>query len=88
MGQLTACDFQSYRGNTIQDEAIEPDPLALFTVSASDVTASYLNVERGEADNKASGVDLLATLSEVGASRLEDVEPVIIGPGRNLYLLN
>ena len=88
MGQLTACDFQSYRGNTIHDEAIEPDPFALFTVSASDVTASYLNVECGEADNKASGADRWSTLSEVGASGLEDVEPVMIGPGRNLYLLN
>ena len=83
MGQLTAYDFQSYLGNTIQDEAIEADPLALFTASASDVSASYLNAECGEAGDKASGADLLATLSAVRASRLEDIEPVIIGPGRN-----
>lgn len=88
MGQLTAYDFQSYLGNTIQDEAIEADPLALFTASASDVSASYLNAEFAEAGDKASGADLLATLSAVRASRLEDIEPVIIGPGRNLDLLN
>ena len=88
MGQLTACDFQSYLGNTIQDEPIEPDPLAPYTVSASDVSAWYLNVEYEEAGNKASGADLSSTLSEVGAGRLEDIEPVMIGSGRNLYLLN
>jgi hypothetical protein len=80
MGQLTACDFQSYLSNAIQDEAIKPGPFALDTVSASDVSGSYLNVEYGEVGNKASSVDLLSTLSEVEADLLEDIEPVIIGP--------
>ncbi|MGB7101802.1 MAG: hypothetical protein WBD95_23915 [Xanthobacteraceae bacterium] len=58
------------------------------TVSASDVSASYLNMEYGQAGNKASGVDPLSTLSGVEANLVEDIEPVMIGPGRNLYLLN
>lgn len=88
MGQLTACDFQSYFGSTIQDEAIGPGPFALYTVSGSDVSAPYLNMVCGQVDNKASGVDPLSTLSAVEADLLEDIEPAIIEPARNLYLLN
>ena len=88
MGQLTACDFQSYRGNTVQGEAIGPGPFAFYTVSTSNVSASYLNVECGRVGNKASGVDPLSTLSEVEANLLEEIELAIIGAGWNLYLLN
>ena len=85
MGQLTASDFQIFDPNAAG--TIEPGPFALYAVSLDQILPTQMNEGLAEVGSKIAGWDLL-TPSEVQSTLLTDVEPVVIGPGGQLYLLN
>ena len=86
MADLTAADFQVY--DPANASSIEAGPLALFTVSPNSILPTQQNEGFTEVDAKAAGYDQFTTLSEVENDLLGDVEPVVIGPGGQLYLLD
>lgn len=86
MSQLTAADFQSY--NAANAGTIEAGPLALYSVSVSSILPTQLNEGFAEVDTKAAAYDRFTTISQVESDLLNDIEPVVIGPGGQLYLLD
>src|ERR1700677_4147496 len=86
MSQLTAADFQTY--NPANASTIEAGPLALYSVSVGSILPTQMNEGFAEVDAKAAGYDQFSTLSQVESDLLGDVEPVVIGPGGQLYLLD
>jgi hypothetical protein len=86
MTQLTAADFQSY--DPSDASTIEAGPLALYSVSVDSIMPTQMNEGFTEVDAKAAAFDLLTTPAELQADLLGDVEPVVIGPGGQLYLLD
>jgi len=84
MSQMT--DFQTY--DPANAGTIEAGPLALFSVSVNSILPTQLNEGFVEVGNKAAGYDLFSSLSQVESNLLTDVEPVVIGPGGKLYLLD
>jgi autotransporter-associated beta strand protein len=83
--QLPVSAFQSY--NAADAAAIVPGTFALFEVPVSQIQPGQLNVGFAEIGNKQSGWNLL-TASQLQAALLNDIEPVVIGPGGVLYLEN
>src|ERR1700759_2589718 len=86
MTQLTPANFQSY--DPANAGSIQAGPLALFSVSLSSILPTQLNEGYAEVGTKAAGYDAFSSLSQVEADLLTDVEPVVIGPGGKLYLLD
>src|SRR5579863_4271448 len=86
MGQLAAADFQTY--NPADASTIEAGPLALYTVSVDSILPTQQNEGFAEVDAKAAGFDLFSSLSQVESDLVGDAEPVVIGPGGQLYLLD
>jgi len=86
MTQLTAADFQTY--NPANAGTIEAGPLALYSVNVDSILPTQLNQGFAEVDAKAAGYDLFSTEAQVESDLLGDVEPVVIGPGGQLYLLD
>ncbi|HXC29440.1 MAG TPA: ParB-like protein, partial [Stellaceae bacterium] len=86
MASLTAADFTPY--NTADAGSIEAGPLALFTVPVASIMPTQQNEGFTEVDAKAAGYDQFTTLAEVENDLLGDVEPVVIGPNGQLYLLD
>ena len=87
MGQLTATDFQAYPDSVSDEEAITPGPLALYAVSLDQILPTQINEGLTEVGKKAAGFDLLQP-SQLQSNLLTDIEPVVIGPDGNLYLLD
>ena len=86
MAALTAADFEAY--NPSDASSIEAGPQALYSVSVDSILPTQQNEGFTEVDAKAAGFDLYTSLSEVEADLLGDAEPVVIGPGGQLYLLD
>jgi len=86
MSQLTAADFQSY--NAADASSIEAGPLALYSVNVNSILPTQLNEGFAEVDAKAAAYDRFTTISQVESDLLGDIEPVVIGPGGQLYLLD
>jgi fibronectin-binding autotransporter adhesin len=86
MAELTAADFQPY--NPANASSIAAGPLALYSVAPGSILPTQQNEGFTEVDAKAAGYDLDTTLSQVESDLLGDVEPVVIGPGGQLYLLD
>jgi autotransporter-associated beta strand protein len=87
MSQLTAADFQAYPSDTTADDEIAAGPLALYYVPVDLIAPTQMNEGFAEVGKKAAGFDLL-TSSELQATLLTDIEPVVIGPDGQLYLLD
>src|SRR5277367_1700812 len=85
MSQLTSTDFQAYPSTTAAEDAITPGPNALFSVSLDSLLPTQMNEGFAEVDKKADGFNDL-TPSQLQASLLTDIEPVVIGPDGKLYL--
>jgi fibronectin-binding autotransporter adhesin len=86
MSTLTAADFLAY--NPEDASTIEAGPLALYSVSPNSILPTQMNEGFTEVDAKAAGFDLLTSLSAVESDLSGDIEPVVIGPGGQLYLLD
>ncbi|WP_158811725.1 autotransporter domain-containing protein [Beijerinckia sp. L45] len=82
-GQLAANAFQTY--NAAAAAAIQAGPTALFAVSVDSLRPTQLNEGLTEVGKKTAGFDLLSP-SQLQANLLTDIEPVVIGPGGQLYL--
>ena len=85
MSQLTAADFQPYDSSNAS--TIDPGPGALYSVPVDSILPTQMNEGFTEVGKKAAGFDLL-TPSELQSNLLTDIEPVVIGPGGQLYLLD
>jgi fibronectin-binding autotransporter adhesin len=83
--QLPVSAFQVY--NAANAGSIVPGAFSLFEVPVFQIQPGQLNVGFAEVGNKQSGWDLL-TPSQLQSALLNDVEPVVIGPGGVLYLEN
>jgi autotransporter-associated beta strand protein len=83
--QLPLSAFQTY--NAADASSIVPGTFALFEVPVSQIQPGQLNVGFAEIGNKQSAWNLL-TASQLQAALLNDIEPVVIGPGGVLYLEN
>jgi autotransporter-associated beta strand protein len=86
MSQLTSANFQAY--DPANASTIEAGPLALYSVSVDSILPTQQNEGYAEVDAKAAAYDLFSSLAQVEADLLGDVEPVVIGPGGQLYLLD
>jgi autotransporter-associated beta strand protein len=86
MTQLTAANFTTY--NPANASSIEAGPLALYSVSVDSILPTQLNEGFAEVDAKAAAYDRFSSLAQVETDLLGDVEPVVIGPGGQLYLLD
>jgi fibronectin-binding autotransporter adhesin len=82
-GQLPASAFQTY--DPTQASSIVPGPFSLFVVPVDSLHAAQLNEGFTEVGKKTTGFDLLAP-SQLQSNLLTDIEPVVIGPGGQLYL--
>ncbi len=82
-GQLQASAFQTY--DPTQASSIVPGAFALFVVPVDSLRATQLNEGFTEVGKKTAGFDLLAP-SQLQSNLLTDIEPVVIGPGGQLYL--
>ena len=87
MSQLTATDFQAYPSTTSAEDAITPGPLALYSVSLDAILPTQMNEGLSEVGKKTAGFDLLSS-DQLQAALLTDIEPVVIGPDGQLYLLD
>jgi autotransporter-associated beta strand protein len=82
-GQLPASAFQAY--NPATAGTITPGPFALFSVPVNQIRPTQLNEGFTEIGRKTAGWDLVAP-SQLNATLLTNIEPVVIGPGGQLYL--
>ncbi|WP_158817070.1 ParB-like protein [Methylocapsa sp. S129] len=82
-GQLPISAFQTY--NSATAAAIQPGPLALYSVPVDSLLPTQMNEGLTEVGKKAAGFDLLAP-SQLQSNLLTDIEPVVVGPGGKLYL--
>ncbi len=85
MGQLSSSAFQTY--NPGQAGAIVAGPFSLYAVSVDSIDATQMNEGYTEVNYKTSGFDNLAP-SALNAYLLGYIEPVVIGPGGQMYLLD
>ncbi len=86
MSELTASDFESY--DAADAGSIVPGPLALFSVNVDSILPTQMNEGFTEVDANAAAFDLFTSLSQVESDLLGDIEPVVIGPDGQLYLLD
>jgi autotransporter-associated beta strand protein len=82
-GQLPASAFQTY--DPTQASSIVPGAFALFVVPVNSILPTQLNEGFTEVGKKTAGFNLLAP-SQLQSNLLTDIEPVVIGPGGQLYL--
>jgi hypothetical protein len=82
-GPPSLSSFQAY--NSANASTITPGPLALYTVSVDSLRQTQMDEGLAEVGKKTAGFDLL-TPAELPANLLTDIEPVVIGPGGQLYL--
>ena len=82
-GPPSLAEFQPY--NSANASTITPGPLALYTVPVDSLHPTQMDEGLAEVGKKAAGFDLL-TPAQLPANLLTDIEPVVIGPGGQLYL--
>ncbi|MBV8748061.1 MAG: autotransporter-associated beta strand repeat-containing protein, partial [Xanthobacteraceae bacterium] len=85
MGQLPSSAFQAYDPNNAS--SIQPGPFSLYSVSVNQILPTQMNEGFAEVGVKTSGWDLVSS-SSLQSTLLTDIEPVVIGPGGKLYLLD
>jgi fibronectin-binding autotransporter adhesin len=82
-GQASLSSFATY--DPTMASTIVPGALALFQVPVDSLRPTQLNEGLTEVGKKAAGFDLL-TPGQLQANLLTSIEPVVIGPGGQLYL--
>src|ERR1700742_2821732 len=82
-GQLPLSAFQTY--SAANASGIQPGPFSLYAVPVDSIAPTQLNEGFNEVNKKTAGFDLL-TPSQLTANLLTSIEPVVIGPGGQLYL--
>ncbi|MDQ0390623.1 autotransporter outer membrane beta-barrel domain-containing protein [Labrys monachus] len=82
-GQLTAAAFQAY--DAADAGSIVAGPGALYSVSLDAIHPTQMNEGLTEVGKKIAGFDLESP-SQLQADLLTDIEPVVIGPGGQLYV--
>ena len=82
-GQASLSLFQTY--DPTMASTIVPGTLALFQVPVDSLRPTQLNEGFTEVGKKTAGFDLL-TPGQLQANLLTDIEPVVIGPGGQLFL--
>ncbi len=82
-GQASLSSFQTY--DPTMASTIVPGTLALFQVPVDSLRPTQLNEGFTEVGKKTAGFDLL-TPGQLQANLLTDIEPVVIGPGGQLFL--
>jgi autotransporter-associated beta strand protein len=82
-GQLPLSAFQTY--NPANAAGIQAGPLSLYSVPVDSIQPTQMNEGLTEVGKKTAAFDLLAP-SQLQANLLTDIEPVVIGPGGQLYL--
>ena len=82
-GQLPASVFQVY--NPANASTIQAGPFSLYAVPVDQLQPTQMNEGFTEVDAKTNGFDITQP-SQLQASLLGDIEPVVIGPGGTLYL--
>jgi hypothetical protein len=82
-GQASLSSFQTY--DPTMASTIVPGTLALFQVPVDSLRPTQLNEGLTEVGKKTAGFDLL-TPAQLQANLLTDIEPVVIGPGGQLFL--
>ncbi len=85
VGQLAAAAFTAYDPNTAT--SIVPGQFALYTVGVNSISPTQMNEGFSEVNYKTAGFDNLAS-SALDAYLQTYIEPVVIGPGGALYLLD
>ena len=68
--------------------AVVAGPLAIYAVPVDDIAPTQMNEGFTEVDAKAAAFDLFTTSAALEADLIGDIEPVVIGPGGQLYLLD
>ena len=79
-------DIQPY--NASDASAVVAGPLAIYAVPVDDIAPTQMNEGFTEVDAKAAAFDLFTTSAALEADLIGDIEPVVIGPGGQLYLLD
>ncbi len=82
-GQASLSSFVTY--DPTMASTIVPGALALFQVPVDSIHPTQLNEGLTEVGKKTAGFDLL-TPGQLQANLLTSIEPVVIGPGGQLYL--
>jgi len=82
-GQLPISAFQAYNNATAA--AIVPGPFALYSVNVNSLKPTQIDEGFAEVNKKAAGFDLLSP-AQLQPYLLGYVEPVVIGPGGQLYV--
>jgi fibronectin-binding autotransporter adhesin len=85
MGQLPSSAFQAYDPSNAS--SVQPGPFALYAVSVDQILPTQMNEGLAEVDSKISGWNIVDP-SDLQSTLLTDIEPVVIGPDGQLYLLN
>ncbi len=85
---FAASDFniQPYDASTAS--TISAGPLALYAVPVDQIAPTQMNEGFTEVDAKAAAFDLFTTSTALESDLIGDIEPVVIGPGGQLYLLD
>ena len=81
-----AAGFTVY--NSADASSIIAGPLALYSVPVDEIAPTQMNEGFTEIDKKASGFDLISTEAALKEDLIDEVEPVVIGPDGQLYLLD
>jgi autotransporter passenger strand-loop-strand repeat protein/autotransporter-associated beta strand protein len=81
-------DFNIQAYNPAEAGTISAGPLALYSVAVDSIAPTQMNEGFTEVDIKAAGFDLDTSLALVEADLVNEIEPVVIGPGGQLYLLD
>ena len=83
-----ASDFNIQPYSASAASTISAGPLALYAVPVDDIAPTQMNEGFAEVDAKAAAYDLITSLTQLEADLIGDIEPVVIGPGGQLYLLD
>jgi autotransporter passenger strand-loop-strand repeat protein/autotransporter-associated beta strand protein len=78
--------IQAY--NASEASTVVAGPLALYAVPVDEIAPTQMNEGFTEVDAKAAAFDLFTTSTALEADLIGDIEPVVIGPNGQLYLLD
>ena len=83
-GQLPISAFQTY--NAANAASIAAGPNALYEVSVDSLRPTQMDEGFAEVNQKTAAFNLLTSQAALQANLLTSIEPVVIGPGGQLYL--
>ena len=81
-----AAGFTVY--NSADASSIVAGPLALYSVAADSILPTQMNEGFTEIDKKASAFDLITSEAALEEDLIDEIEPAVVGPDGQLYLLD